>query len=398
MNTTEVPVNRTLPQQDPALDSLGIVVGEIAHDFNNVLALIFGYVELALSDIPESEHARSDLELVLAAGDRARELVARILTYSNRTNLKRERLAVTRTVRQALKVVAERVTPGITLKSSFAEDECFVLGNETELAQIVMNLCNNSLQAIPATGGSIDVTLEAIDEASSFFQQHPGLVRGNHVVLTIRDSGRGMDQATLEKMYLPFFTTSRGNDAQALRAGLGLTTVYNIVASMQGVIFASSAPGAGSTFQICLPQMVDAQGENKKLIPESPVRSAKRVLFIDDEPAITEMASHILNQSGYKAQFFNDGNEALDYFTRHPHDFDIIVTDLKMPQISGADLASRCAALNPDIPIILTTGFSEKISLSNCSEWGVTTIITKPFSIGQLLTTLEELTKQQDLP
>ncbi len=243
------------------------------------------------------------------------------------------------------------------------------------------------------SGGSIDVTLEAIDKDNIFFDQHPALARGNYVLLTVRDTGCGMDLSTLEKMYTPFFTTSRSNDKNVSRAGLGLTTVDNIVTSMNGFIFAHSALGEGTTFEICLPQLTDDKQGSKRTQAMGPVRGEKRVLFIDDEPAITEMASHILTQSGYKAMFFIDGNEALQYFSENPHDFDIIITDLKMPQISGSELASRCAAINPNIPIILTTGFSEKISLASCRQWGVTTVITKPFSIGQLLATLEELTK-----
>jgi CheY-like chemotaxis protein/nitrogen-specific signal transduction histidine kinase len=389
----EVPANQSPPQQNQALDSLGIVVGEIAHDFNNILSLIFGYVEMALSEIPEGERARSDLEHVLAAGDRAKELVARILTYSNRAKLKKERIAVTKPVRQALKYIADRAPPGITLNSTLAADDSFVLGNETEMTQIITNLCNNSMQAMPASGGTIDVTLETIDKDNVFFENHPALARGSYVLLTVRDTGCGMDLSTLEKIYTPFFTTSRSDDKNVSRAGLGLTTVDNIVSSMNGYIFAHSALGEGTTFEICLPLLTDDKSGSKKAPTAGPVRGEKRVLFIDDEPAITEMASHILTQSGYKALFFIDGNEALQYFSEHPHDFDIIITDLKMPQISGSELASRCAAINPNIPIILTTGFSEKISLASCRQWGVTTVITKPFSIGQLLATLEELTK-----
>lgn len=384
----------TDPQQDLALDSLGIVVGEIAHDFNNILSLIFGYVEMALSEIPEGERARSDLEHVLAAGDRAKELVARILTYSNRAKLKKERIAVSKPVNNALKYIADRAPPGITLNSEINADSCFIMGNETELNQIITNLCNNSMQAMTAAGGgTIEVYLEAIDAKSDFFDKHPTSNRGDYVLLTVKDSGIGMDLSTLEKIYTPFFTTSRGDDKNVPRAGLGLTTVYNIVTSQQGYIFVNSEPGEGTTFEICLPLLAEQEQINKKAASKIQVRGEKRVLFIDDEPAITEMASHILTQSGYKAMFFIDGTEALQYFIEHPYDFDIIITDLKMPHISGSELASRCAGINPNIPIILTTGFSEKISLASCRQWGVTTVITKPFSIGQLLATLEELTK-----
>jgi CheY-like chemotaxis protein len=380
-------------QQDQALGSLGIVVGEIAHDFNNILSLIFGYVEMALSEIPEGERARSDLEHVLAAGDRAKELVARILTYSNRAKLKKERINVVGPVERGIKHIADRVPPGVEIESSINAESAFILGNGTEIFQVITNLCNNSVQALPPGGGKIAVSLQTLDKDSEFLRDHPALPKQGYVLLTVEDNGAGMELSTLEKIYTPFFTTSKAEDKSGLRAGLGLTTVYNIVTSLNGFIFANSAPGEGTTFEICLPLMTENSQAPQQTLTKPRKTSEKRVLFVDDEPAITEMASHILAHSGYRAMFFIDGNEALDYFRDHPYDFDIIITDLKMPHISGSELASRCAEINPNIPIILTTGFSEKISLASCRQWGVTTVITKPFSIQQLLANLEELTK-----
>lgn len=380
-------------QQDQALDSLGIVVGEIAHDFNNILSLIFGYVEMALSEIPEGERARSDLEHVLAAGDRAKELVSRILTYSNRAKLKKDRIDVIKPVKRAVKHMEDRMPPGVELQGNIAEEACFIQGNDIELFQIITNLCNNSLQAMPASGGSIDVSLQCIDKDSAFLREHAAMPKQSYALLTVKDTGSGMELSTLEKIYTPFFTTSRAEDKSGLRAGLGLTTVYNIVTSQNGFIFVNSAPGEGTTFEICLPVVTEIAQAPQQTVSKPRKTSEKRVLFVDDEPAITEMAGHILAHSGYRAMFFIDGNEALEYFRAHPYDFDIIITDLKMPRISGSELASRCAEINPNIPIILTTGFSEKISLASCRQWGVTTVITKPFSIQQLLANLEELTK-----
>lgn len=381
-------------EQNQALDSLGIVVGEIAHDFNNILSLIFGYVEMALSEIPEGQRARSDLEHVLAAGDRAKELVSRILTYSNRSKLKKAKINARIPVLNALNYFRDRLPPTVNLLSNIIDQEVPIQGNETEIQQVVLNLCNNSLQAMPQSGGTIEVSLSTIQDNAEFIAKHPGLPKGRYMVLKVRDTGMGMELSTLEKIYTPFFTTSRQNARQEIRAGLGLTTVHTIITASKGFIFVTSAPNEGTTFEICLPlltETIPVQKDEKT----TPMRAtgSKKVLFVDDEPAITEMASHILTHNGYQAMFFNDGNEALKYFSEHPHDFDIIVTDLIMPVISGSELASRCTAINPNIPIILTTGFGERISLASCRQWGVTAVITKPFSIHQLLATLAELTK-----
>jgi len=393
-NNNSLGVPESPSEQDQALDGLGIVVGEIAHDFNNILSLIFGYVEMALSEIPEGQRARSDLEHVLAAGDRAKELVARILTYSNRAKLKKTPINMVQPVRKALKFLNDRMPPHVSMSTSLPQSALNVIGNETEINQIVLNLCNNSLQALPEEGGEIEITLREIGPDSDFYDTHSAVPQQHYAVLTMRDNGCGMDLSTQEKMYTPFFSTSRQNNNQQNRAGLGLTTLYNIVTSQQGYILVNSTPGEGTTFEICLPLVAEASKTGiSQNTPKTTSKAPKRVMFVDDEPAITEMTSHILSHSGYQAMFFNDGNEALAWFTDHPHDFDIIVTDLIMPVLSGSELASRCTALNPNIPIILTTGFSEKISLANCRQWGVTAVITKPFAIQQLLATLEELTK-----
>ncbi len=382
-----------ISQEAQALDSLGIVVGEIAHDFNNILSLIFGYVEMALSEIPEGQRARSDLEHVLAAGDRAKELVARILTYSNRARLKKQDVDLKKPLQAALRNIKDRLPQDVKLEAHLTNDPAMVQGNEVEVVQIVTNLCNNSVQALGGKKGLIAVSLEVIDQNSPFHAKHPGLNRDAYAVLTVTDNGVGMDLSTLAKIYTPFFTTHRGSGRGESRAGLGLTTVYNIVTSMEGVIFVNSVPGEGTTFELCFPLTTSVAQLSQPARPVEKVKREKNVLFIDDEPAITEMAGHILSHSGYKAMFFNDGNEALEYFGAHPHDFDIIITDLIMPIISGSEVATRCADINPNVPIILTTGFSEKISLASCRKWGVTAVITKPFSIQQLLATLEELTK-----
>jgi signal transduction histidine kinase/ActR/RegA family two-component response regulator len=391
-------------EQRQALESLGIVVGEIAHDFNNILSLIFGYVEMAMSEIPEGERARSDLEHVLAAGDRAKELVARILTFSNRAKLKKTAINARLPVLNALNYLKDRMPPTVNLKSNITEQAVTIVGNDTEIQQMVVNLCNNSVQAMPPQGGSIDVTLAVVDEAASSLIKHAALPKGSYLFLSVKDTGTGMDLATMEKMYTPFFTTSRQQGRPEIRAGLGLTTVYNIVSSANGFIFADSELNtgttisgttfnSGTTFEIYLP-LETQRSVQAEATPITKPATAKKVLFIDDEPAITEMASQILKTNGYQAKIFNDGNEALRHFAENPHEFDIIVTDLIMPLISGSELATRCAAINPNIPIVLTTGFGDRITPASFRQWGVTTLITKPFSIHQLLATLAELTKR----
>lgn len=387
--TTELAENKI--QHDEAMDSLGIIVGEIAHDFNNILSLIFGYVEMALSEIPPGERARSDLEHVLAAGDRAKDLVARILTYSKSTKLKRAEITIDKPIRDALTYISERLPINIKLDSSIDSSRGnFVLSNETEIYQIINNLCTNSLQAMPDSGGEIEVTLDYIDANDESIQELSNLIKRDYARITVSDDGCGMDISTIENMYTPFFTTARGLDSDESRAGLGLTTVYNIVSSQGGVIHLESIPDKGTSFQIFLPLI-----SNKNHSLDSPLTNedlqTKNILFIDDDPSIIDMASQVLEKNNYTVTSFIDGNEAIEYFRQQPHHFDLVITDLIMPSITGTELSSKMSMINPNIPIILTTGFSEKITSATCRQWGITTVINKPFALRDFLGAIEKL-------
>lgn len=390
-DTSVLPANPL--QQDEALEGLGIVVGEIAHDFNNILSLIFGYVEMALSEIPEGERARSDLEHVLAVSDRAKELVSRILTFSKRTKLKREEFFIHKPIRSAVEFISNRLPPNVRLNVVIEENiDRKIFSNEAEIYQVISNLCSNSIRALSDSSGEIEIKLDYFSSDSEYAKQHSGLTSVDYAKITVRDTGCGMDLNTIENMYVPFFTTARSDDKNENRAGLGLTTVHNIVASQGGVIFIDSVVDKGTTFEICIPLIDPGLEEaNPKSSDARESTRAKHILFIDDDSSIIEMANKMLEKNHYAVTSFIDGNEALEHFREQPHKFDLIITDLIMPTITGTELASQMSAINPNIPILLTTGFSEKITAATCEQWGISTVINKPFTIHELLTTIESL-------
>lgn len=379
-------------QQDEALESLGIVVGTIGHDFNNILSLIIGYVEMALSEIPEGHRARSDLEHVLAAGDRAKDLVSRILTFRKNTKLKRKELEIAEPVVSAIENLKKKIPASVKLTTSIDRGTLGTIeSNETEIYQIVQNLIFNSLQSLEDYSGEIDLTLDYVDSSSEYVIQHPALTRSNYARISVRDSGCGMSLDTIEKMYTPFFTTARGSDHSKDQAGLGLTTVYNVVASLDGAIFVDSEIDKGTLFEICVPVLdphVSPQEEDSTTVPST--GGSKHILFVDDETPIIEMGTQMLEISGYQVTSFTNGDEALQCFREQPHKFDLVITDLTMPTISGTELALSLSAINPNIPIILATGFSEKITTATCQKWNINTVINKPYSMNELLTTISE--------
>lgn len=390
-DSTQMPESNI--QRDEALDSLGIVVGEIAHEFNNNLSLIFGYVEMALSELPKGQRARSDLEHVLAASDRAKELVARIQTFSKSTKLKREPISIDKPVQHAIDYISARLPVNVKLSSIIEENKGKkILSNETEIYKVINNLCSNSMQAMPEAGGEIEVKVDYVSSDSEYLLQHSGLTAGGYAKITVKDTGCGMSIDTIEKMYLPFFTSAREDDKSENRAGLGLTTVYNIVSSQNGVIYVDSTPNEGTKFEICLPQISTEVDDSAKQSASTPKNSnIRHILFIDDESSIVDMASQILEQNDYTVTCFTDGNDALEHFRQQPHQFDLIITDLTMPAIAGTELATKLSAINPNIPIVLSTGFTEKITSASCEQWGISTVINKPFTIHDLLATIESL-------
>jgi CheY-like chemotaxis protein/nitrogen-specific signal transduction histidine kinase len=378
-------------QHDEAMDSLGIVVGEIANDFNNVLSLISGYVEMALSELPEGERARSDLEHVLAASDRGSDLVSRILTFSKKSKLQRDAINLDKAVGDNVAYIKQRLPQNIDFTSSIDEaGERRLLSSETEIFKIINSLFSNSMQSMSVNGGEISLRLDYFRGDSESVKQYLGLGGGEYARITVVDNGSGMDINTIENMYTPFFTTAREGGQAVKRAGLGLTTVFNIVSSHEGKIYVDSVPAEGTKFEVCLPVMESERvAQETELVDETHSSKRGHILFIDDEASIVRMANKMLEQNGYTVTSFTDGNAALDHFRQQPHEFDLIITDLIMPAISGTELASKLSAINPTIPIVLTTGFSEKITEATCKQWGISTVIKKPFTIRDLLTTIE---------
>jgi two-component system cell cycle sensor histidine kinase/response regulator CckA len=267
-----------------------------------------------------------------------------------------------------------------------------IFGNATEIYKVISNLCLNSIQSMPETGGEITVNVGYLEGETGLSERYPGLQDGDYLKISVQDNGSGMSMDTVQKMYLPFYSGSEVAEGARKRAGLGLTSVHNIVSSQGGLITVDSELGRGTLFEIFLPLISSEISDSDAEATQSEAgTAAKRIMLVDDEPPILEMATRMLTRGGFKVVGYLDGNEALDNFKKHPYEFDLIITDLIMPSISGSELASQISALNPNVPIILSTGFSDKISKSTCSSWGVDRVVNKPFKMRELLSTVESL-------
>lgn len=369
--TAEVRLEKQL-RQSQKLEALGTLAGGIAHDFNNVLTPILGYTEMAVDDLPPDSRVREGLGRVLAAAERARDLVKQILAFSRRAEQERHPLRLGDLVRETLQLVSATLPKTIAIRSTIDDGVGPVVADATQLHQVLLNLCTNAWHAMGDEGGVLEVTLDAAEGTVSA----PGVP---HARLTVRDTGCGMSAEVLDRIFEPFFTTKAVGEG----TGLGLAAVHGIVRSHGGSVAVESEPGRGSAFQVFLPLASAAQGESR---PPSgpPPRGTESILFVDDEEAIAELGRRSLESLGYRVVATTSSVKALDLFRREPQRFDAVVTDQAMPELTGANLARELLAMRPGLPIVLCTGFSRSVTLEAAKELGVRRFLPKPATLAEL--------------
>ena len=360
------------------LEAIGTLAGGIAHDFNNILGPIIGYTEMALEDIPHFNPLRRDLEMVISSAHRARDLVKQILAFSRHgREQKRIPMEIGSILREALKLM--RATLPTTIELSEHIESGVVLADATQIHQVFVNLCTNAAHAMNDRGTlGVSLTRVDLDEKDLATPAVRELKPGPCLKLSVSDTGCGMDAATIERIFDPYFTTKEVGKG----SGLGLAVVHGIVKRHEGAITVESEPGRGSTFNVYLP----ALDLKTTISPESrkpPPTGSERVLIVDDEQAMVELGTKMLQRLGYQVVAVTDSREALDIFLSKPREFDLVITDYTMPRLTGTDLARAIRRTRADIPIILCTGFNHKTSESDMAELGVS-VIMKPYDMRQM--------------
>ena len=373
-------------RQAQKMEAVGTLAGGIAHDFNNILSPIIMYSEIALREM-EAEHTlRPYLEQVLKSSRRAADLVKQILTISRQTDRQRVMMQVGPMVKESLKLLRASLPATIEIRQEIVPEWDWILGDPTEIYQIVMNLCTNAAHAMGDKGGVLTVGLDNIELIREQTAHGISLKPGNYLRLTVQDNGEGIAPELMERIFEPYFTTK----AIGLGTGLGLALVHGIVKNCGGGINVVSQPGQGTTFHILLPAL-----ESEEVIEHEPVvplaGGQERILFVDDELDIVAAAQIILGQLGYEVVAAANGQEALVAFRSDPEKFDLIITDLTMPQLTGLDLAKAIYGIRPDIPIILCTGYGDAIALDRARDLGISQIILKPIMPAQLAETIRQL-------
>jgi signal transduction histidine kinase/CheY-like chemotaxis protein len=370
-------------RQSEKMEAIGRLAGGIAHDFNNILGGILGYGEMLQEETPEGSRLRRYANNVLTAASRARDLVEQILAYSRAQRGSRSPVDLGRIVAETLELVRGSLADGIRLEATLPRTPLLVMGDATQLHQVLMNLCTNAIQAM-GEEGVLRVTLQPADVAAERAFVHGNLAAGSYARLSVEDSGTGMDQATLARMFEPFFTTKEAGKG----TGLGLSLVYGIVTDSGGAIEVASAPGQGSRFVVYLPR-IDAAAEDVEEEHQPLERgNGERVLVIDDEEPLVALTGEVLQRLGYRPEGFRDARAALAEFEAAPHRFDAVITDEVMPELTGTELARLLRRRRPDIPILLVSGYIGPMMTERALAAGASKILKKPVASFEMAAAL----------
>ncbi len=360
------------------MEAIGTLAGGIAHDFNNILSAIIGYTELSKINITEERKISDYLDSVMEAGNRAKELVHQILTYSRQAEMEIKPVSVKVIVKEVLKLLRASMPATIEIKQSIGSDS-LVMGDPTQIHQLFMNLCVNAGHAMKEKGGILEVNLNNVQLDAESTSQIPDVKPGSYLNLTVGDTGKGMPNEVMERIFDPFFTTKERGEG----TGMGLAVVHGIVKGCGGAIHAYSEPGKGTSFNVYLPLTERAFESNidaKVALP----RGEERILLIDDEPDLVEIGKQMLESLGYKVVTRTSSIEALKLFRAKTDQFDLVITDMTMPQMTGDTLAGEVVAIRKDIPIILCTGFSYQIAENQPRNTGIRGLLMKPILRSKL--------------
>jgi len=374
------------------LEGLGTLSGGIAHDFNNILLAITGNTRLAIADLPPDHPVQQSLAEIAKAGSRATDLVRRILTFSRPGELKRQVLALQPIVEEALKLVRATLPASVEFRTAFAPNLPAVLADSTQIHQIIVNLATNAAHAIGAkSDGVIEVRLDFANLTADDMSPALNLTIGAYVRLFVSDNGCGMERATLNRIFDPFFTTKGPGEG----TGLGLSVVHGIMENHDGGIAVYSEPAHGTAFRLFFPAVAATVAPVEKAPVLVQRERAEKILYVDDEEALVTLVIRTLERLGYKVTGQTDPVRAVELFRSNPAAFDMVVTDLAMPQLSGFDLCSQLLAIRPDLPIVMTSGFVRPEDQERALNMGLRDLILKPDTIDQLGRTLDHIFQHQ---
>jgi PAS domain S-box-containing protein len=373
-------------RQAQKLESIGTLAGGVAHDFNNILTPILGYSDMILMQLEGNNPVKSDIEQIAKAAYRAKDLVKQILAFSRQSEQSRKPVRLHLIFKEALKLLRASLPATIEIQESLTKENDTVESDASQMHQVLMNLCTNAFHAMRDKGGILRVTLDSVTLDNEMVTNQTTLCAGQYIRLTVSDTGQGMEKKVTERMFEPFFTTKGTGEG----TGLGLSTVHGIVASHNGGITVSSALGKGTTFNIYLPTIPDAE-DTTASTEVNFFGGYANILFVDDEKEIARMAKSMLEPFGFFVTAFSNSIEALESFTADPDAFDLVITDQTMPLMTGDQLVEKMLAIKPNLPVIMITGYSEKINSHNFRQFGIRELLMKPLLSKDVLAAIQRV-------
>ena len=377
-------------QQALKMEAIGTLAGGIAHDFNNILGVILGYAEIAKDDCPQGSIIASDLDEVILASNRAKDLVKQILAFSRQAETEKIPLRPATIVKETIKLLRSSLPTTIDIQQGVEEETGLILADPTQIHQILMNLCTNAYHAMEETGGILSVSLTNKVLSAQDLVGHPYIQPGTFIELSVGDTGHGISPEIQEKIFNPYFTTKEVGKG----TGMGLAIVHGIVKSYGGFVTCLSRMGKGTVFHIILP-VIEGQTEIETKPTESISAGTDRILLVDDERILAEMARRMLERMGYAVTVRTNSIEALTTFRNQSDAFDLVITDQTMPGITGIDLARRMLQIRPDLPIILCTGYSSQITEEKVRSYGIKGFAMKPLSKNNFTELIRKILDEQ---
>ena len=372
-------------RQSQKMEAIGTLAGGIAHDFNNILFSIIGYSELSFDQLEKNSPVRKNLREILEASKRATDLVRQILTFSRQSEHELSPVQIDLIVKETLMLLRASLPTTIKIQKNIKTD-AMALSDPTQIHQILMNLCVNASHAMREKGGILSVELESVEIDTDLSGKYPDLKPGPYINMSVCDTGHGIAPQMLNRIFDPFFTTKTREHG----TGLGLSVIHGIVKNFGGAIHAFSEPDKGSIFKVFIPAIerrISPEQRTKKPVP----KGTEHILFVDDEPMLAKMGKQLLESLGYQVEMITKSSDALELFRKKPDRFDLVITDMTMPNITGEKLAIELMNIRPDIPVILSSGFNYNIDEKKAMALGIRAFISKPILKQELAETIRNV-------
>lgn len=372
------------------LEAIGNLAGGVAHDFNNILSIIMGYNDIARGELPPDSKTADKLKHINTACIRARDIIKQLLTFSKKVGPKRQPVNIDYIIQETISLLHSTLPPNIQLEFTSSEDNLMVLADPTQMHQVMMNLCVNATQAMEKMSGVIKLSSEKVTLNNDSSAEFRDMSQGDYIKVTVNDSGSGISEDIIERIFEPYFTTRETGKG----SGMGLAVVHGIIENHGGAITVKSEPGKGSCFTFVIPVFKNAVSILQPTLKITP-SGAETVLFVDDEIDIVKITQCVLEEQGFKVIATTNPQEALDIFKSRPEQFDIVVTDMAMPYMTGDILFSNIKKIRPEIPVVLCTGHSSQIDEQKAIDMGLSAYILKPLSRGEFIETIRNILDNQ---